>query len=147
MRLPLPAARLPTAPPSPKSRKPVFSAPSAFSFSFLSISLERFLVEGDEDGLGAVVEANLIGNGVITAFFEFEIVDATNPNLLTATMASFATGPGVVQIRWNRFVFGALPSSAAFIDNITFHPVPEPGTLGLLAVSLVALAIARRRIS
>ncbi len=34
----------------------------------------------------------------------------------------------------------------AFIDNITFHPVPEPGTLGLLAVSLGALVIYRRRI-
>ena len=34
----------------------------------------------------------------------------------------------------------------AFIDNITFHPVPEPGTLGLLAGSLAALVIARCRI-
>ncbi len=36
---------------------------------------------------------------------------------------------------------GQLPSP---IDNITFHPVPEPGTLALLAVSLGTLAIARR---
>ncbi len=36
--------------------------------------------------------------------------------------------------------------SVGFIDNITFHPVPEPGTLTLLAGSLVALVIARRRI-
>ncbi len=45
---------------------------------------------------------------------------------------------------------GCLPeipedSLLAFIDNITFHPVPEPGTFGLLVFSLVALVIARRR--
>ncbi len=33
----------------------------------------------------------------------------------------------------------------AFIDNITFHPVPEPGTLALLAFGLATLVIARRR--
>ncbi len=35
-------------------------------------------------------------------------------------------------------------SRLGFIDNVTFHPVPEPGTLGLLAVSLVALGMYRR---
>ncbi len=39
------------------------------------------------------------------------------------------------------------PPTPAFIDNITFHPVPEPSTLVLLAVSLVALVISRRRIA
>ena len=43
--------------------------------------------------------------------------------------------------------FGAPPISVvAFIDNITFHPVPEPSTLALLAVCLAALMIYRRRI-
>ena len=38
------------------------------------------------------------------------------------------------------------PSSiVAYIDNITFHPVPEPSTLLLLASGFVALLIARRR--
>jgi len=38
---------------------------------------------------------------------------------------------------------GSVP---AFIDNITFHPVPEPSSLALLAFGLAALVIARRRI-
>ncbi len=35
---------------------------------------------------------------------------------------------------------------AAFIDNVTVYPVPEPSTLLLLAVCLAALMIYRRRI-
>ena len=34
----------------------------------------------------------------------------------------------------------------AFIDTITFHPVPEPSTLALLAFGLAALGVYRRRI-
>ena len=42
---------------------------------------------------------------------------------------------------------GTSPESfISFIDNITFDPVPEPGTLALLAVSLVTLGMYRRRI-
>ncbi len=57
-----------------------------------------------------------------------------------------------LRITWTRFsgvtcTGCSAPEEGAvgFIDNITFHPVPEPGTLGLLAGSLVALVIARRR--
>ena len=36
-------------------------------------------------------------------------------------------------------------SMSGFIDNITFHPVPEPATLVLLGLGLVGLAVLRRR--
>ncbi len=39
-----------------------------------------------------------------------------------------------------------VPPVVAFIDNITFHPVPEPSTLAFFAVALGALVIGRRRI-
>ncbi len=45
-----------------------------------------------------------------------------------------------VSIAW---AFG----SVGFIDNITFHPVPEPSTFGLLAVVFSALLVARRWIA
>ena len=43
-------------------------------------------------------------------------------------------------------VIGMDPPEPAvgFIDNITFHPVPEPGTLGLLAAGLAAVVLLRR---
>ncbi len=53
------------------------------------------------------------------------------------------------------FVVDCLPSPCpplppdhrlGFIDNITFHPVPEPSTLALLAISLGAILIARQRV-
>ncbi len=54
---------------------------------------------------------------------------------------------GVIFIGVPTLPFGAPPISVvAFIDNITFHPVPEPSTLALLAVCLAALMIYRRRI-
>jgi hypothetical protein len=34
---------------------------------------------------------------------------------------------------------------AAFIDNITFHPVPEAASLVLLGLGLIGLAAARTR--
>jgi hypothetical protein len=34
---------------------------------------------------------------------------------------------------------------SGFIDNITFHAVPEPATAVLLGLGLVALAALRRR--
>ena len=41
---------------------------------------------------------------------------------------------------------GTIPRNRPFIDNITFHPVPEPSTLAMLGLSLAAHGIARRRI-
>ena len=57
-----------------------------------------------------------------------------------------------LRLTWTRFsgvtcTRCSAPEEGAvgFIDNITFHPVPEPGTLALLAGSLMALVMARRR--
>ena len=35
-------------------------------------------------------------------------------------------------------------NGAYFIDNITFHPVPGPGTFARLAVGVATLAVGRR---
>ncbi len=55
-------------------------------------------------------------------------------------------GPSRVRVFWLLFQRPDLPGpSVGLIDNVTFHPVPEPSTLALLAVSLAVFGIARRR--
>ena len=57
---------------------------------------------------------------------------------------------GVYTVRFRWRVFGEFPSPPppdhflGFIDNITFHPVPEPGTWALLAFGLSATMIGCR---
>ncbi len=72
---------------------------------------------------------------------------------LTANLLEFdgsrLEGVQSFEIRWSpqiqRTVGEELPSIVAFIDNITFHPVPEPSSLALLASGVVAIVIAQRR--
>ena len=75
-----------------------------------------------------------------------------NPDTRKLDLGPFA-GPRRVTFLWNAFscspedldpCFGI--NFPGYVDNITFHPVPEPGTLALLAVSLTTLAIYRRRV-
>ncbi len=104
-----------------------------------SISLEQFFVEGNEDNLFFI-------NGV---FSRLDVIEPGNPSLRAVDVSSM-TGVTDVHFVWglptSEIVNELPPPIVAFIDNITFHPVPEPGTLTLLAGSLVALVIARRRI-
>ncbi len=91
-------------------------------------------------------------------FFEHDPVNEpiANPGRLDYSFPSLTKSQQFpdrrLRITWTRFsgvtcTGCSAPEEGAvgFIDNITFHPVPEPGTLGLLAGSLVALVIARRR--
>ena len=119
------------------------------------VSLDQFLVDGNDDGLLffiTVQEGSHLSPFFAVGFF-FEALDPGNPSLRrTADIRSIAgSGSFPVSISWgNDPDFPSTeelpPPLVAFIDNITFHPVPEPGTLTLLAGSLVALVIARRRI-
>ncbi len=119
------------------------------------VSLDQFLVDGNDDGLLffiTVQEDSYLLPFFAVGFF-FEVLDPGNPSLRrTADIRSIAgSGSSTVSMSWGNDPdlpsTGELPPPlVAFIDNITFHPVPEPGTLGLLAASLAALMIYRRRI-
>ena len=108
------------------------------------------LVRRDEDGFPGRLEVEHVDVGVGTRAWFVEGEPAT-------VAAEVAKGPGGVVLENNTFMQfiqigfpvgqGEIPPEplVAFIVNITFHPVPEPGTLALLAGSLMALVIARRR--
>ena len=117
-----------------------------------AISVEQFFIDGSEDGLLFFTTIHLIENIVLTAVERLDIVQPGNPSLRAADV-TFRGLFGVTEVGffWGFEGFESppgklLPPVVAFIDNITFHPVPEPGTLALLAVSLGTLAMYRRRI-
>ncbi len=111
-----------------------------------SISVEQFLVDGSEDGLLFLLGIDLIENIFIGTLGTLDVIEPGNPSLRGVDVSAI-NGVSIIGFAWG-FVSESEPppTMVAFIDNITFHPVPEPSSLALLAFGLVALVIARRRI-
>ncbi len=103
-----------------------------------SISLEQFFVEGNEDNLF------FINGGGLS---RLDVIEPGNPSLRAVDVSSM-TGVTDVHFVWglptSEIVNELPPPIVAFIDNITFHPVPEPGTLALFGSALIGLAGLRR---
>ncbi len=110
-----------------------------------SISVEQFFIDGNEDGLLFLRGIVLIENIFIGTSEALDIIEPGNPSLRGFDVSSI-NGVSTIGFAWG-FDFESVssPPLVAFIDNITFHPVPEPGTLTLLAVGLAALGVYRRR--
>ncbi len=124
---------------------------TALSMSFdltgiASISVEQFFIDGNEDELFFLRGIDLIENISIGTLEALDVIEPGNPSLRGVDVSSI-NGVGIIGFAWG-FEFESVPPQTivAFIDNITFHPVPEPSTLGLLIVSLAALVITRRQI-
>ncbi len=118
------------------------------------VSLEQSFVEGNEDGLRCLITfRGSFGSPGFSFLFPLEALDPAKPGVRTTQdirVEEEISGSFPVPISWGPdpeipSTGGRRQPLVAFIDNITFHPVPEPGTLALLAVSLAALLIARHR--
>jgi hypothetical protein len=88
----------------------------------------------------------LIEGILVGALSRLEVIEPGNPSLRAVDVISI-TGVGEVGFFWG-FVSESvtLPPIVGFIDNITFHPVPEPLSLFLLILSLGTPAATRRRV-
>jgi len=116
-----------------------------------SISLEQFFIAGDEGGLGLFLQS---GSVATKNLIPFEVIEPGNPSLRVASVSSVFTGTGLVAIQWSRpsFLPGngtglPFPTLVAFIDNITFHPVPEPSSWLLLSLGIAGVVMIRRKVA
>ena len=70
-----------------------------------------------------------------------------NPDIRSFIVPPRFQSDVTIMIRW--LLFFPFPTnedparSLGFIDNVTFHPVPEPGAVALLVLGLVGVAIGR----
>ena len=103
-----------------------------------SISLEQFFVEGNEDNLFFI-------NGV---FSRLDVIEPGNPSLRAVDVSS-VTGVTEVRFFWGFPTVdeGLPPPIVAFIDNITFHPVPEPSSWLFLSLGIAGVGMIRRKLA
>ncbi len=108
----------------------------------VSISVEQFFVEGNEDNLFFFDSTNV--------FLRLEVVEPGNPSLRAIDVSSI-TGVTDVGFVWgfptSEVVNELPPPIVAFIDNITFHPVPEPSSWLLLSLGIAGMVMIRRKLA
>ena len=105
-----------------------------------SISVEMILVDGEADNLLLRFEGQLF-----RLFEPFRVIEPGNPFLLSVEFGAAGRVIEEVEIRWLDQPIRPGPLEAVgFIDNITFHPIPEPKFLGILGL-IAVLAMRRAR--
>ena len=110
-----------------------------------SLTLEQSFIDGPGAGPWLVHTLTIIENVFLLTADRFEKQSPGNPSLWTIDVSS-QVGTREVIIAWGHNIADDPALIAAFIDNITFHPVPEPSTLALIALGLAGLAVGRWRI-
>ena len=110
--------------------------------NIVSISLEQFFIEGNEDNLFFIN-----GGGNIS---RLDVIEPGNPSLRAVDVSSLR-GVNEVRFVWGfptSEIFHELPTPiVAFIDNITFHPVPESSSWLLLSLGIGGVVMIRRKLA
>ena len=111
-----------------------------------SISVEQFFVDGTEDGLFLLRGVNLIENIFVGTLGRLDVIEPGNPSLRGVDVSSI-NGVALIGFAWG-FEIESEPSPTvvAFIDNITFHPVPEPSSWLSLGLGFTGVVMIRRRV-
>ncbi len=115
-----------------------------------SISVEQFFLGGSEDGL-LFFEIVIIENIVLGLVDRLDVVQPGNPSLRAVDVSLF-TGVHELGFFWGFEGFESppdvlLPPVVAFIDNITFHHVPESSSWFLLSLGIAGVVMIRRKLA
>ncbi len=132
----------------------IFGDPSGLQGRYSVVLLHGISAEMDFTNVAAISWTQLYtGEGERPAFIGINFIFSSG-NFVAWPGSTDNPGTARFKVPRDQFPLAELEAvyiswdfgSVGFIDNITFHPVPEPSTLLLLAVCLAALMIYRRRI-
>ncbi len=112
-----------------------------------SISVEQFFIDGNEDGLLFLQGIDLIENIFLGTLGPLDVIEPGNPSLRGVDVSAI-NGVSIIGFAWG-FVSESEPppTMVAFIDNITFHPVPEPSSWLLLSLGIAGVVMIRRKLA
>jgi hypothetical protein len=115
------------------------------------ISVDEFAVSDFLVKLGAstIFLNDGVGDPISHPPFGVPVEPGANPGTWTFDV-SHLVGFHEIAVHWEPLSPGSCTPpcpaiSTYFIDNITFHPIPEPTTLVLIGLGVVGLAVLRRR--